>query len=131
MTVLLRLKLELGKRDYFPDEDLITFLEENDLGYNQLYVKMNDQLNLLRTCVDILEATANNTDTMTDISTEMGTTSNYSQFLQDRIDELKLRIKDLEDADQCEFDPYDPFSLMITRDVPTSTRIRVNTQRSE
>ena len=125
MTIIQRLKMELGNREYFPEDQYVVFLDENNLNYSSMYKKETHKVDLLRTCIDILEAVANDIDIMMSISTEMGSTSAAYGWLMDRINYLREKLNDLENIDQCEFDPYNPFNLMITRQNVGPIPIRV------
>lgn len=125
MTIIQRLKLELGNREYFAEDQYIVFLEENNLNYSSMYKHDTHKKELLQTCIDILEAVSNDTDTMMNISTEMGSTSAVYEWLMDRIKHLQDKINDLKIEDQTEYDPYDPFSMMISRKVSGPIPIRV------
>lgn len=113
MTILERLKLELGNKEYFTDEEYLQLLKEN--GYNvdnmQEYNKETDQKIMLLTVLDVLEAVSNDVDIMRKVETEFTTTSDAYKHLQERIQNIKDRIASIPDAE----DEYSPFSLIYTR----------------
>lgn len=108
-----RLKLELGHKEYFTDEEYLQFLSEN--GYDTLimpdYNKERDQKMLLMTVLDVLEAVANDVDLMRKVETEFTNTSTAYKYLQDRIQNIKNRIAAIPDPDE----RYSDFTLIYTR----------------
>lgn len=112
MTNLERLKLELGNKEYFSNEEYSVFLDENDLNSDGGYDKIEDNRNLLLTCLDVLEAVANDIDLMRKVETEFTTTSQAYSYLEKRIESIKDKIAAIED----EQSQYGCFSLMFTRD---------------
>lgn len=111
MTTLERLKLELSNKEYFTDEEYITFLQENNLIATDNYNKSVMQKELLFTVIDILEAVSNNVDLMRRVETEFLTTSDAAKYLKQRIQDIKDRIASIPNTDE----EYSPFSLMFTR----------------
>ena len=111
MDNLDRLKLELNNKEYFTDDEYITFLDENNLGNDEIYNKANNQRNLLWTVVDILEAVANDVDLMRKVETEFATTSDAVKHINDRIERIKNRIQTIPDAEE----EYSNVSLFWTR----------------
>lgn len=111
MTVLDRLNLELGNKEYLTDIENIVFLSENNLVNTDLYNKATMQKQLLLTVVDILEVVANDVDIMRKVETEFTTTSEAYKYLQERIQNIKDRIASIPDTDE----EYSPFSLIYTR----------------
>lgn len=88
MTNLQRLKMELGNKEYFSDEDYSVYLDEEGLKASNEYAKEANQYALLSTVIDILEALSNNIDYYRSITTEFTTNSQAYKNLKDRIDEL-------------------------------------------
>lgn len=88
MTNLQRLKMELGNKEYFSDEDYSVYLDEEGLKASNEYTKEANQYALLSTVIDILEALSNNIDYYRSITTEFTTNSQAYKNLKDRIDEL-------------------------------------------
>ncbi|MDF2844059.1 MAG: hypothetical protein K0R00_2485 [Herbinix sp.] len=113
MTTLNRLKLELGNKEYFTDDEYLQLLKEN--GYDTIiqpdYNKETDQKMLLLTVLDILEAVSNDIDIMRKVETEFTTTSDAYKYMEQRIQQVKDRIASIPEPDQ----EYSPFSLMYTR----------------
>lgn len=95
MTILNRLKLELAHKDYFSDDEFLTFLSENGLDGAVEYNKTTHQLGLLLSVRDILEALCNNLELYMKIQTEFTTVSSAYKNLQDRIDNIEKRIAEL------------------------------------
>jgi archaellum component FlaC len=111
MTNLERLKLELNNKEYFTDEEYITFLSENDLVDTEEYNKSNNQRDLLWTIVDILESVANDVDLMRKIETEFSTTSDAVKHINNRIEHIKNRIQTINNSEE----EYSNISLFFTR----------------
>lgn len=88
MTNLQRLKMELGNKEYFSDDDYAVYLDEEGLKASNEYAKEANQYALLSTVIDILEALSNNIDYYRSITTEFTTNSQAYKNLKDRIDEL-------------------------------------------
>ena len=96
MNNLNRLKLALSNKKYFTDEEYTVFLSENDLVATEEYVKANE-INLYKTVLTILESLANDTDLMRKIDIQdITTTGQASQYLENRIKEVKNKIFDLQ-----------------------------------
>lgn len=118
MKVLDRLKMELSNQQYFPDEQYIQFLIENNLNPQENYSKAFMQKNLYFTCIDVLEAVTNDIDLMTGISTEFSDIGQAYEFLEARIINLKDKIASIPNEDE----EVSAFTLMYTRDrKPRST----------
>jgi len=113
MNILTRLKLELSNKDYFTDEELTQFLEENKFNIILLpnYDKVTMQKDLLLTVIDILEIVSNDIDIMRRVETEFATTTDAFNHLQKRIQTIKDRIASIPNPEE----EYSPFSLMYTR----------------
>lgn len=112
MIILDRLKMELSNQQYFPDEQYIQFLVENNLTPTDNYDKSTMQKQLLLTVLDILEAIANDTDLMTSISTEFSNTGQAYKSIEMRIGQVKDKIAAIPESDE----EYSCFSLMYTRE---------------
>lgn len=117
MDILTRLKLELGNKEYFTDEEYKQFLQENNFDIITLptYDKLTMQKDLLYTAIDILEAVSNDVDIMRKVETEFATTSDAYKHLQNRIQQIKDRIASIPVPEE----EYSPFSLMYTKSRPT------------
>ena len=111
MKVIDRLKMELSNQQYFPDEQYIQFLLENDLNSEDNYSKAFMQKNLYLTCIDVLEAVTNDIDLMTGISTEFANIGQAYEFLEARIINLKDKIASIPEDDE----EVSAFTLMFTR----------------
>lgn len=98
MTNLERLKLELNHKKYYKDNEYQVFLEENDLVSTGNYVKADNEINLLKTVVAILETLANDTDLMRKIDNKdiMSIDQAY-KFLEKRIYRINTKIIELQE----------------------------------
>ena len=110
MKVLDRLRIELSNQSYFPEEQYIQFLVENDLDPTKEYIKGDMQKRLLYTVLDVLEAVTNDIDLMTGISTEFSDIGQAYQFLEARIQQVKDKIMAIPEPEE----DYSCFSLMFT-----------------
>lgn len=110
MKVLDRLRMELSNQSYFPEEQYIQFLVENDLDPTKEYIKGDMQKRLLYTVLDVLEAVTNDIDLMTGISTEFSDIGQAYQFLEARISQVKDKIMAIPEPEE----DYSCFSLMFT-----------------
>ena len=113
MDILNRLKLELGNKEYFSDEQYKQFLKENgfDIVIIPEYDKVTMQKPLLLTVLDILEAVANDIDLMRRVETEFLNTSAAYKYIQERTQDIKNRINSIPDQEE----EYSPFTLLYTR----------------
>lgn len=98
MTNLERLKLELNHKIYYKDTEYSVFLEENNLGSTENYVKADNEINLLKTVVAVLETLANDTDLMRKIDNKdiMSIDQAY-KFLEKRIYRINNKIIELQE----------------------------------
>ena len=101
MTNLERLKLELNNKDYYKDNEYEVFLTENNLGSSETYVKADNEINLLKTVVAVLETLANDTDLMRKIDNKdiMSIDQAY-KFLEKRIYRINNKIVELQEEKQ-------------------------------
>ena len=111
MTNLNRLKLELGEKEYFSDENYSNFLMENGLTPTEEYQKSENLKNLLFTLIDVLEAVSNDVDLMRTVETEFATTGQAYSYLEKRIASIKDRIAAIPEPEA----EYSAFSLMFSR----------------
>lgn len=115
MTVLERLKLDLNNRSYFSDTEYAVFLSENSLNTTDNYVKSDMQSELIQTEIDIFNSLANDTDIMQKLeNTDFGSVSEAYKYVDDRINKLKIRLQDIQEAENKAYDDS-PFFLMFTR----------------
>ncbi|NLT96537.1 MAG: hypothetical protein GXW85_13600 [Clostridia bacterium] len=100
MTNLERLKMEISDISY-TDEQLIVFLLENNLVAGEEYdpTSNTNKKNILKTALAILEAIANNPQLMKSYKSEDISVLEFSQNLQNRIDQLERKIRLLPDDD--------------------------------
>ena len=89
MTNLERLKLELSNKKYYKDSEYSVFLEENNLNATDNYVKADNEINLLKTVVSVLETLANDTDIMS--------IDQAYKFLEKRIYRVNTKIIELQE----------------------------------
>ena len=111
MRVYDRLKMELSNQEYLTEEQYIQYLAENNLNPNVEYIKADMQKQLLFTCIDILEAVANDIDVMSNISTEFSNIGQAYEFIEMRILNIKDKIASIPDPEE----ETSAFSLMYTR----------------
>ena len=111
MTVIERLKMELGQKEYLTDTEYTVLLSENSLISTLTYDKLTMLKPLLMTVIDIFEVVSNDVDIMRKVETEFTTTSDAYKHLQERIQSVKNRIASIPVPDE----EYSPFSLMYTR----------------
>ena len=98
MTNLERLKLELSNKSYYTDEEYSVFLNENDLVPTDTYNKTTNEINLLKTVVNILETLSNDVDLMRKIdSKDITSIDQASLYLSKRIVTIENKILDLEE----------------------------------
>lgn len=98
MTNLERLKLELSNKQYYTDEEYSVFLNENNLIPTDTYSKNNNEIDLLKTVVNILETLSNDVDLMRKIdSKDITSIDQASLYLSKRITSIENKILDLEE----------------------------------
>lgn len=98
MTNLERLKLELSNKQYYTDNEYSVFLEENNLLSTGNYVKADNQINLLKTVVQVLETLGNDVDLMRKIDTkDIASIDQAYKYISDRISSINAKILDLEE----------------------------------
>ena len=98
MTNLERLKLELSNKSYYTDEEYSVFLNENNLVPTDTYNKANNEIDLLKTVVNILETLSNDVDLMRKIdSKDITSIDQASLYLSKRITSIENKILDLEE----------------------------------
>lgn len=98
MTNLERLKLELSNKSYYTDEEYSVFLNENNLIPTDVYNKGNNEIDLLKTVVNILETLSNDVDLMRKIdSKDITSIDQASLYLSKRIVTIENKILDLEE----------------------------------
>lgn len=98
MTNLERLKLELSNKSYYTDEEYSVFLNENNLVPTDTYDKTTNEIDLLKTVVNILETLSNDVDLMRKIdSKDITSIDQASLYLSKRITSIENKILDLEE----------------------------------
>ena len=98
MTNLERLKLELSNKSYYTDEEYSVFLNENNLIPTNVYNKTTNEIDLLKTVVNILETLSNDVDLMRKIdSKDITSIDQASLYLSKRITSIENKILDLEE----------------------------------
>ena len=101
MTNLERLKLELNHKKYYKDNEYQVFLEENNLVPTGNYVKADNEINLLKTVVAVLETLANDTDLMRKIDDKnILSVDQAYKFLEKRIYRINNKIIELQEEQQ-------------------------------
>ena len=94
MTNLQRLLLEVQSINLQQDE-LSIYLQENDLQPHNEYIPSSqlNKRNIYRTALSILESIANNPATMKNYKMDDTTVSDFSDNIQNRIDQLERKIR--------------------------------------
>ena len=96
-TTLERLKIELSNKEYYNDDVLAMYLEENSLTSTDTYATtMKKQL--LQTVYDILQSLSNNIDLFRSVETEFSTVGDAYKYLKQRMDDLEVRILAIPDS---------------------------------
>jgi hypothetical protein len=96
-TIQNRLMMELNHKQYYPDDEIYIYLEENGLNGDDIYNKDIHYKKLLRTVKEILEALSGNIDLFRTVETEFATTGAAYDFLERRIQRLQQRIDSIPD----------------------------------
>lgn len=99
MLNLERLKLELSNKEYYTDTEYSVFLEENNLVPNGTYLKADNEINLLKSVIAILETLSNDVDLMRKIdSKEITSIDQAYKYLSLRITSLKGKILEIQES---------------------------------
>ena len=98
VTTLNRLKIELNDKDYYTDDVLSMYLDENGLTATATYQKATMQKQLLQTVYDILQSLCNNVDLFRSVETEFATTGEAYQYLKQRMEDIQVRILSIPDS---------------------------------
>ena len=98
VNVLARLKIELNNKDYYSDDVLTMYLDENGLTSTGAYNKLDMQKQLLQTVYDVLQSLSNNIDLFRNIETEFATTYEAYKYLRTRMDDIQARILAIPDG---------------------------------
>ena len=98
VTVLDRLKIELNNKEYYSDDVLAMYLEENSLTSTTTYTKDTMQKQLLQTVYDIMQSLSNNVDLFRSVETEFSTVGDAYKYLKQRMDDIEVRILAIPDG---------------------------------
>lgn len=100
MTNLERLKMSIDGIN-ITDDKLNVYLEENNLVSTDTYTPTSNtnKKAILKTALSILEDIANNPQSMKNYKTDDVTISNFAENLQNRIDALEKKIRQIPDDD--------------------------------
>lgn len=103
ITNLERLKMSIEEIN-IPDEKLNIYLEENNVDIDFITGVYNpksntNKRNIYKTALSILEDIANNPQSMKNYKTDDVTISNFAENLQNRIDALEKKIRQIPDDD--------------------------------
>ncbi|MCY6958274.1 hypothetical protein [Clostridium brassicae] len=97
-NVLKMLKLELGNKEYFTDEEFTGILMLHNLSATDTYTNtMKKQL--YEAALDVLEKIMNNSDYMRKLETEFGTQGDAYKNLEKQVDKIKDKIIEIEDEE--------------------------------
>ena len=98
ITTLNRLKMELNNKEYYSDDTLSIYLNENNLDGSKVYSKATMQKELYQTVYDVLDSLANNIDLFRSVETEFTSTGQAYNHLQKRLATLQSKILSIPDA---------------------------------
>lgn len=98
ITTLDRLKIELNNKEYYTDDILSIYLEENNLSPQNPYNKSTMQKQLLLTVYDILQSLSNDIDLFRSVVTEFTTTGQAYTYLQKRLGDIERKILSIPDS---------------------------------
>lgn len=98
MTNSDRLLMEIKGIDLIPDE-IDIYLAENDLTATTEYVPTSNtnKRNILKTALSILESVANQPALMRNYKQDDMSVSQFAENLQNRIDQLEIKIRQIPD----------------------------------
>ena len=92
ISVLNRLRIEINNKQYYSDDTLTMYLDENGLDSTVNYDKSKMQKQLLQTVYDVLQSLSNNIDLFRSVETEFATTGQAYNYLRKRMDDIEARI---------------------------------------
>ena len=98
VTTLNRLQIELNNKQYYTDDVLTMYLDENGLTATATYQKSTMQKQLLQTVYDILQSLSNNVDLFRSVETEFATVGDAYKYLKQRMDDIQVRILSIPDS---------------------------------
>lgn len=98
VTTLNRLKIELNNKEYYTDDVLTMYLDENGLTATATYQKSTMQKQLLQTVYDILQSLSNNIDLFRSVELEFATVGEAYQYLKQRMEDIEVRILSIPDS---------------------------------
>lgn len=98
VTVLERLKIELNNKEYYSDDIMAMYLEENDLDATATYIKSDMQKQLLQVVYDILQSLSNNLDLFRNVQTEFANTGEAYKYLKARMEDIQARMLSIPDG---------------------------------
>lgn len=98
VTTLNRLKIELNNKEYYTDDVLTMYLDENGLTATATYQKSTMQKQLLQTVYDVLQSLSNNLDLFRSVEVEFATIGEAYKFLSKRMDDIQVRILAIPDS---------------------------------
>lgn len=110
ITVLERLKMELGK-NYYTDEQYTIYLYENDLSIGDIYDKNTMRKQLFQTVYDVLYSLSNDMKLFQSYETEFGTYGEAFTSLQKRLNDIQVKILNIPNATG---ERESQFSIMFT-----------------
>ena len=98
VTTLNRLQIELNNKQYYTDDVLAMYLDENGLTATAVYQKSTMQKQLLQTVYDILQSLSNNVDLFRSVETEFATVGDAYKYLSKRMEDIQVRILAIPDG---------------------------------
>lgn len=98
VTTLNRLQIELNNKQYYTDDVLTMYLDENGLTATATYQKSTMQKQLLQTVYDILQSLSNNVDLFRSVETEFATVGDAYKYLSKRMEDIQVRILAIPDS---------------------------------
>ena len=92
INTLNRLKIELNNKEYYSDDIITIYLEENGLSATDTYTKETMQKQLLQTVYDVLQSLSNNLDLFRSVESEFATVGEAYKYLSKRMEDIEVRI---------------------------------------
>lgn len=97
INTLNRLKIELNNKEYYSDDILTMYLEENGLMATDTYAKATMQKQLLQTVYDVLQSLSNNLDLFRSVESEFATVGEAYKYLSKRMEDIQARMLSIPD----------------------------------